>query len=163
MFCIFLSKLAFNESQGILTEKNKKPTFYVISQRALLTPVPPADYVKSLVFTIKKGQTFDPTNVAEKLSQLGYLRVPRVTVRGEFTLRGEVLDIFMPGEEFAHRIVFDFDEVEESNINRQLCALHSTIGKKKVHCVMFCRKYMVARKRYLEEVFIIVKNYSFCR
>ena len=109
----FLSKLAFNESQGILSDKNKKPTFYVISQRALLTPVPPADYVKSLVFTIKKGQTFDPTNVAEKLSQLGYLRVPRVTVRGEFTLRGEVLDIFMPGEEFAHRIVFDFDEVEQ--------------------------------------------------
>ena len=41
------------------------------------------------------------------------MRVPRVTVRGEFTLRGEVLDIFMPGEEFAHRIVFDFDEVEQ--------------------------------------------------
>ncbi len=31
--------------------------------------------------------------------------------------------------------LFDFDEVEESNINRQLCALHSTIGKKKVDVV----------------------------
>ena len=109
----FLAKMAFNESQQNLSTKNEKPTFYVISQRALLTPVPPADYVKSLVFTIKKGQAFDPTIIAEKLSELGYLRVPRVTVRGEFTLRGEVLDIFMPGEEFAHRIVFDFDEVEQ--------------------------------------------------
>lgn len=109
----FLAKLAFTESQESLAEKNEKPTFYVISQRALLTPVPPSDYIKSLVFTIKNGQAFDPTVVAEKLSELGYLRVPRVTVRGEFTLRGEVLDIFMPGEEFAHRIVFDFDEVEQ--------------------------------------------------
>ena len=109
----FLSKLAFIESQESLSQKSDKPTIYVISQRALLTPVPPKDYVKSLVFTIKKGQTFDPVNVAQKLSELGYLRVPRVTVRGEFTLRGEVLDIFMPGEEFAHRIVFDFDEVEQ--------------------------------------------------
>ena len=109
----FLSKLAFTEAQESLSQKNDKLTIYVISQRALLTPVPPKDYVKSLVFTIKKGQTFDPVNVAQKLSELGYLRVPRVTVRGEFTLRGEVLDIFMPGEEFAHRIVFDFDEVEQ--------------------------------------------------
>ena len=109
----FLSKLAFSEAQESLLQKSDKPTIYVISQRALLTPVPPKDYVKSLVFTIKKGQTFDPVNVAQKLSELGYLRVPRVTVRGEFTLRGEVLDIFMPGEEFAHRIVFDFDEVEQ--------------------------------------------------
>ena len=109
----FLSKLAFTEAQESLSQKSDKPTIYVISQRALLTPVPPKDYVKSLVFTIKKGQTFDPVNVAQKLSELGYLRVPRVTVRGEFTLRGEVLDIFMPGEEFAHRIVFDFDEVEQ--------------------------------------------------
>ena len=109
----FLAKLASFESSQNNSTKNSKPKFYIISQRALMTPVPPADYVKSLVFSIKKGQSFDPINVAEKLSELGYLRVPRVTVRGEFTLRGEVLDIFMPGEEFAHRIVFDFDEVEQ--------------------------------------------------
>ena len=109
----FLAKLASFESEIPNSKKNSKPKFYIISQRALMTPVPPADYVKSLVFSIKKGQSFDPVNVAEKLSELGYLRVPRVTVRGEFTLRGEVLDIFMPGEEFAHRIVFDFDEVEQ--------------------------------------------------
>ncbi len=113
----FLAKLANYENpisqKNTSSTKNTKPKFYIISQRALMTPVPPAEYVKSLVFSIKKGQSFDPVNVAEKLSELGYLRVPRVTVRGEFTLRGEVLDIFMPGEEFAHRIVFDFDEVEQ--------------------------------------------------
>jgi transcription-repair coupling factor (superfamily II helicase) len=34
-------------------------------------------------------------------------------VRGEFALRGEVLDIFMAGEQTACRIVFDFDVIEK--------------------------------------------------
>ena len=36
----------------------------------------------------------------------------------------------------GHIIVVDFDVVEESNINRQLFALESTIGMNKVHVAM---------------------------
>jgi transcription-repair coupling factor (superfamily II helicase) len=39
--------------------------------------------------------------------------VPRVSVRGEFAVRGEVIDIFVSGREEAIRIVLGFDEVEE--------------------------------------------------
>ena len=51
--------------------------------------------------------------MAEKLSELGYLRVPRVTVRGEFTLRGEVLDIFPAGSKYPFRIDFFDTQIEQ--------------------------------------------------
>lgn len=90
----------------------QRPTIFIITQRAALTPVPPPEYINSLLFRVHKGQVFDPTALAKHLSEQGYLRVSRVTLCGEYTLRGEVLDIFMPGEEYAHRIVFEFDTIE---------------------------------------------------
>lgn len=88
------------------------PRVFIITERALLTPVPPPEYIRGLLFSVTRGQVFDPVQLAERLAEQGYTRVPRVTVRGEFTLRGEVLDIFMPGETAAHRIVFDFDTID---------------------------------------------------
>ncbi|MBQ2313476.1 MAG: transcription-repair coupling factor [Treponema sp.] len=109
----------FGERAGVLAKlaspaaKSAKPRIFVITQRALLTPVPPPSYVRSQLCKIRKGQSFDSTKLAATLAGYGYIRVPRVSVRGEFALRGEVLDIFMPGEQYASRIVFDFDTVEQ--------------------------------------------------
>ena len=89
-----------------------RPRIFVMTQRAFLTPVPPRAYTESLIFSLSVGQSFDPAALADRLSAQGYIRVPRVTVRGEFALRGEVFDIFMPGEDYPHRIVFDFDRIE---------------------------------------------------
>ena len=85
----------------------------VTSLRALLTPVPPPDYVREKIFAIGRNRKFDIVALGELLERYGYLRVPKVTVRGEYALRGEVLDIFVPGEEEPDRIVFAFDEVED--------------------------------------------------
>ncbi|HHU37559.1 MAG TPA: transcription-repair coupling factor [Treponema sp.] len=84
----------------------------IMTQRAFCTPVPPPDYFFSLLTKLSIGDSFDSSGLAETLTLQGYLRVPRVTVHGEFALRGEVLDIYMPGESVAHRIVFDFDTIE---------------------------------------------------
>ena len=106
--------VVFGERASVLAKmscKSDHPRIFIMQQRAFQTPVPKPEYEKSLIFTVKKGMDFDPVKLSEKLTEQGFTRVPRVTVRGEFTLRGEVLDIFMPGEEFAHRIVFDFDTI----------------------------------------------------
>lgn len=95
------------------TVYREEPRIFIIPQRAFQTPVPDPEYERKLIFKIKKGVDFDPIKLSERLAEQGYIRVPRVTVRGEFTVRGEVLDIFMPGEETAHRIVFDFDTIEQ--------------------------------------------------
>ena len=106
--------IIFGERASVLAKlctKCDHPRVFVMQQRAFQTPVPAPDYERNLVFSLKKGTDFDPIKLSEMLTEHGYTRVPRVTVRGEFTLRGEVLDIFMPGEEYAHRIVFDFDTI----------------------------------------------------
>ncbi len=104
-----LSKLAQN---GVPFKKDSIPRFFIATQRAAQTPVPPKQYMQKMLFSISKGDQFDPQALAERLILQGYTRVPKVTVKGEFTLRGEVLDIYMPGETFAHRINFDFNSVE---------------------------------------------------
>lgn len=109
----------FGERAGILAKlavKNpfsEKTRIFIITQRAFLTPVPPASYTKTLITVLKKGQEFDPEKLAEKLTEQGYLRVPKIGMKGEFVLRGEVLEIFMSGEKYAHRIVFDFDTISQ--------------------------------------------------
>jgi transcription-repair coupling factor (superfamily II helicase) len=100
-----------------------KPGIVIISQRAFISPLPPPSYIKSLLVSVKPGVKIDMTELSRILVSYGYIRVPRVQVRGEFALRGEVLDIFMGGEGLesgtedeaaveAYRVLFDFDRVE---------------------------------------------------
>jgi transcription-repair coupling factor (superfamily II helicase) len=95
-----------------LCQPSAESRILVMTERAFLTPVPPPEYFSRLLMTIRKGDTFGPAELAERLAAWGYTRVPRVTVRGEFALRGEVFDIFRPGDEVAHRVVFEFNSVE---------------------------------------------------
>jgi transcription-repair coupling factor (superfamily II helicase) len=89
------------------------PRVVVASQRAVMTPVPPRAVFEKGLFRVSTGDGIDASSIADRLAAWGYLRVPRVSLPGEFALRGEVLDVFMPGDELAIRIVFEFDEVEE--------------------------------------------------
>ncbi|MGO9309655.1 MAG: transcription-repair coupling factor [Spirochaetia bacterium] len=88
-----------------------EPLTVVAPLRALLTPVPDSAYLSAQIFTIATGQRLDPQQTADRLSRSGYLRVPSVTVHGEFAVRGEVIDVFVPGQPQALRILLDFDEV----------------------------------------------------
>ncbi len=90
-----------------------EPFIAVASLRAFLTPLPPPDFIQSKILSLKVGQDFDTIKLAETLQEYQYLRVPKVTVAGEFALRGEVLDLFLPGQDEAVRIVFEWDQIEE--------------------------------------------------
>jgi len=85
----------------------------VASLRAFLTPVPPPSFLEKMAIRVSTGDEFDPIALETTLQSYGYLRVPRVSVPGEFALRGEVLDVYPAGEEEAIRIVFGFDTVED--------------------------------------------------
>ena len=104
----FLSKLL--EKQTFTT--NISPRIFIITQRSFMSALPPPEYTKGFSFSLKKGDLIDTVKIANKLTEIGYTRVSRVNVRGEFSLRGEVLDIFLPLEENPVRIVFDFDTIE---------------------------------------------------
>lgn len=85
----------------------------VCSLRSFLTPVPNPNRFGDRLVTITPGQTFDPVELARQLERSGYSRAPKATVRGEFALRGEVLDFIQPGDDHGIRIVFEWDEIEQ--------------------------------------------------
>ena len=87
------------------------PRIFIVTQRSLLSAVSPVSYIRELSIVLRKGQEIDVESLVSRLSALGYLRVPRVGMKGEFAVRGEVLDIFLCGEESAHRITFDFETI----------------------------------------------------
>jgi transcription-repair coupling factor (superfamily II helicase) len=95
-----------------------RPGIVIIPERAFLTPLPPPEYIKSLLISLTPGGKIDTIALSQTLVSYGYIRVPRVQVPGEFALRGEVLDIFMGGDDAAsdtadaYRILFDFDQLE---------------------------------------------------
>jgi len=88
------------------------PSVVIIPQRSLLSPVPPGGYIKNLLVTLTSEDFINTTELSKTLISYGYTRVPRVQVQGEYALRGEVLDIFMGGDEHAYRVLFDFDKIE---------------------------------------------------
>ena len=106
----------FGERAGVLAELVISPEavdVVVTSLRALLTPVPPADYLARRVLELAVGAELDPVAVEEQLVSFGYVRVPRVSIHGEFSVKGEVIDVYPYAREHAVRAVLEFDTVEE--------------------------------------------------
>lgn len=96
-----------------LSHPGERPLSVVVTTvRALLQPI-----VKGLgdlePVTLKVGDEHDLTELAEHLSHLAYSRVDMVSRRGEFAVRGGIIDIFPPTEDSALRVEFFGDEVEE--------------------------------------------------
>lgn len=95
------------------TKKQDATRVFILPQRAFLSFLPPPQYEKNLCFMIKKGDSLDTGDFAQKLAALGYTRVQRVTQKGEFSIKGEVLDLFLAGNEKANRITLDFDVIDK--------------------------------------------------
>ena len=62
---------------------------------------------------LRTGQSADLGDVVEALSAAAYARVELVEKRGEFAVRGGILDVFPPTEEHPLRVEFWGDDVEE--------------------------------------------------
>lgn len=62
---------------------------------------------------LRSGSTADLDDIVEGLAAAAYSRVELVEKRGEFAVRGGILDVFPPTEEHPLRIEFWGDDVEE--------------------------------------------------
>ncbi|NEE41561.1 hypothetical protein G3M53_91390, partial [Streptomyces sp. SID7982] len=63
--------------------------------------------------SLSGGQSADLGEVVDALAAAAYSRVELVEKRGEFAVRGGILDVFPPTEEHPLRVEFWGDEVEE--------------------------------------------------
>ncbi|WP_411375921.1 transcription-repair coupling factor [Arthrobacter sp. MPF02] len=63
--------------------------------------------------TLKVGQDVPFTAVVKSLADAAYARVDMVTHRGEFAVRGGIIDVFPPTEDHPIRVEFFGDEVDQ--------------------------------------------------
>jgi len=92
---------------------SKERRIVVASLRAALGLLPPPQSIRDKLINLKVGGAINPMALEYQLQNFGYSRVPRVSVPGEFALRGEVLDLAPLGEREAVRIVFAWDVIEK--------------------------------------------------
>lgn len=100
-----LRRLAGNAEQPV-------PGVIVAPVRAILQPQV-AGLGNLRPVTVETGSTYDIDDLAAALVDAAYVRVDLVERRGEFTVRGGILDVFPPTSEHPFRIDFFGDEVEE--------------------------------------------------
>ncbi len=69
---------------------------YFTSARAVVQKVIPKETLGALSISLKTGQEIDRDQLIHALTESGYVRVDLVEDRGEFAVRGAVVDIFSP-------------------------------------------------------------------
>ncbi|MCH1882378.1 transcription-repair coupling factor [Agrococcus sp. ARC_14] len=90
-----------------------RPTVIIASVRAALQPV--ADNLLDVapVELVAGARGVDLTALSRQLVDLAYARVDMVTRRGEFAVRGGIVDVFSPAEDHPVRIELFGDEVDQ--------------------------------------------------
>ena len=83
---------------------------------AVLSPTIPPDRLAKYTFCIKPGDTYNVDDLTEKLVEAGYTRNDITEGCGQFSLRGGILDIFSPGNDFPYRIEFFDDEIDSVRV-----------------------------------------------
>jgi len=92
--------------------QSKKRSVAILPVRALLQKTLPRSIFENYIETISIGDFIERDCLATKLLAGGYSRVSLVESRGEFSLRGHVIDIFPPGAVQPYRMEFVGDELE---------------------------------------------------
>ncbi len=88
-----------------------QPPVVVVSAVALSEKVPDPQ-LRPHGFTLKTGELIDLDETAADLVKAGYERVDQVSDRGQFAVRGGILDLFAATEERAVRVELFDDEIE---------------------------------------------------
>ncbi len=88
------------------------PAVTVIPLESLMQKVAPLSAVGDSIDALAMGDTRDRDQLIATLYAGGYRRVPLVEEKGEFALRGFIVDIFLPTHEHPLRLEFAGDEIE---------------------------------------------------
>jgi len=88
------------------------PHVIVTTRASLDQPAPRRGAVSSATLQIKRGAGWMMDQLLEKLSSAGYDRVAQVTTRGQFAIRGGIVDLYSWQAPLPVRIEFFGDNVE---------------------------------------------------
>ena len=88
------------------------PLLCVTSIEALFPRVPPLDILRAMCLPVEWGEPLDTAAFADRAAAIGYTRVATVEARGEFAVRGGIVDIFPVNTDNPLRIDLFGTEIE---------------------------------------------------
>ncbi len=92
---------------------NPSPHVILAPLQAVLQKLPAKKNLKPLTKNWKKGAAFSFAKIPEELEKLGYRRCPVVSDKGEYALRGGIVDIFPLSSPDPYRVEFFGDEIDQ--------------------------------------------------
>lgn len=84
-----------------------EPVILVAQQQVFAESLPHPNELPQQFLTLTAGQSLSPTEIAERLAELGYGRVERVTQPAEWAKRGDVIDIWADQALAPVRLTFE--------------------------------------------------------
>ena len=93
--------------------QQKEIPFLVVPVEALMQCVIPRTELRNQTFPVVKGEALEREFLETCLFDNGYSRIPMVENRGEFSVRGDIVDVFPPSSVNPLRFHF-FDDMVES-------------------------------------------------
>lgn len=90
-----------------------RPKLIVTSIGNMIRKIPKREYLESLQLTITKNMILAPNKLCLALVNSGYKRQPQVQGPGDFSLRGDILDIFTACSNKPCRLEYFDDEIEK--------------------------------------------------
>ncbi len=96
----------------IAAHRGKGAVIVVTSVNAAVQRTPPRDIVTAASMSLAPGATVDMDDLVTYLGVNGYARSSTVRERGEFAVRGGLVDIFPPGADEPVRLDFFGDQLE---------------------------------------------------
>jgi len=92
-------------------EKPNAPCLVIVPARAIVQRVLDREVLLSNTLRLSIGQAIDARELANRLASIGYTRESLVTLRGEFSIRGDIVDIY-PSFGAPMRLELFGDEIE---------------------------------------------------
>jgi transcription-repair coupling factor (superfamily II helicase) len=103
------------DALGLWLQDNERaptPSIVVVASDALMQRVPPPERLAPRRVVIRWGEPLDLHQLSEDLVAAGYERRALVEGRGEFSIRGNIIDVFPPTAPLPIRLDLFGDEIE---------------------------------------------------
>lgn len=112
-----------NRMKTLIDLVNNVPKIYISSSNSLTRKLASKELFLSQVFKLDLDTEIEIEEIANRLSNMGYQRRNIIQAKGEFSIRGDIIDIFQVHEDNPTRVeLFDIsvDSIRKFDINTQM-------------------------------------------
>jgi transcription-repair coupling factor (superfamily II helicase) len=107
------SEMVWGQMQVLSSLNESKPRAIIATERALQPHLPPPSAFYDACITLKVGQILEIKDLQQQLTSLGYRSSSLVEAEGQWSCRGNIVDIFPVSAEIPIRLEYFGDNIEQ--------------------------------------------------